>query len=118
MEPEEIKAKVQGAYVRAINNRNMWRQRGSRIQDLFRGVHLYGRDAAVDFVDTHLHRIVQEAVDMAECKDTLLSITTEGFGRAALDAMAEALRERTSLKVEVAGATLRLIWAEATPGLV
>ena len=118
MTPEEIKAKVQGAHVKALENRNVWRQRSSGIHDLFRDVKLYGREAGIDFAETHLDRIVQEAVETAGCRDPALEMMVHGFGRAALDGMAHALRELTALKVEVHRTTVRLVWAEMSPGLV
>jgi hypothetical protein len=112
----EIKAKVQGAYTTALENRFMQRHRSSH--DLFRDVKLYGREAGIDFVDTHLERIVQEAVETAGCKESSLEMMIHGSGRAALQGVAHALREATSLKVEVNNSSVRLIWAEAKPGLV
>ncbi|WP_162242244.1 hypothetical protein [Methylobacterium sp. Leaf123] len=41
-----------------------------------------------------------------------------GWGKAALYGMAQALRDLTSLKAEVSRTTVRLVWAEANPGLV
>ncbi|TXM73145.1 hypothetical protein FV218_12020 [Methylobacterium sp. WL69] len=114
----EIKAKVQDAYVRALKDRFRHMQRGSNIDELFRNVRLYGRDAGIDFVETNLARIVQEAVDRAECKEASLEMSAYGFGKGARAGMEQALRDATGLKVELNGATLRLIWAEATPGLV
>lgn len=114
----EIKDRVQGAYVRALQNRSMYSMRSSRIHDLFRDVRLYGRDAGTDFVDTNLGRLVEEAVGTAGCKQASLELQVYGWGHGALDGMAQALRERTDLKVEVTGTTVRLIWAEDNPGLV
>lgn len=114
MTPEEIKAKVQEAYVRALADHNVQRQRyqSSGIDDLFRDVKLYGREAGIDFAETNLDRIVQEAIETAQCKAPALEMTVYGFGRAALDGMAHALREFTDLKVEVhRTTTVRLIWA-------
>ncbi|WP_437871810.1 hypothetical protein ACSD7O_01565 [Methylorubrum extorquens] len=118
MTPQEIKTKVQGSYLRALENRSLQRHRSSGLYDLFRDVKLYGRDAGVDFAETNLARIVNEAVEMAGCKDASLEVQVHGWGRAALDGLAKALRDLTSLKVEVNGSTVRLVWAEANPGLV
>ena len=118
MTPQEIKAKVQDAYMKARANRFVERQRSSRVDDLFRGVKLYGRDAGTDFGETNLDRLIEEAVETAGCKDTCLDMHVHGWGRAAVDGVAQALRDRTSLKVEVAGSTVRIIWAEDNPGLV
>ncbi len=115
MTPEEIKSKVQGTHGRAMENRSMQRQRYSSISDLFRDVKLYGREAGVDFVETHLQRIVNEAVDTAECKDGSLELTAYGFGRAALEGRAQALRDLTALTVEADKSTIRLVWAEPNP---
>ena len=119
MTPQEIKAKVQGAYVRALQNRSMmYSMRSSRIDHLFRDVKLYGRDAGADFVDTNLDRLVEEAVGVAGCKQPCLEMQVWGWGRAALEGLAQALRDGTDLKVEVAGSTVQLIWAEDSPVLV
>jgi len=118
MTPEEIKAKIQGAHRKAVENRSVQRQRYPGLSDLFREVRLYGRDAGVDFIETHLSRIVNEAVEMAECKATYLELTAHGFGLAAVEGMAQALRDLTALKVEVDKATVRVIWSEPNPGYV
>ena len=118
MTPGEIKAKVQAAYVKALGDRFRQMQRGSNIDELFRNVKLYGREAGTDFVETNLGRIVQDAVDRAECKESSLEMTAYGFGKGALAGMEQALRDATGLKVELSGTTLRLIWAEASPGLI
>lgn len=118
MTPGEIKAKVQGVYLKALGAPFRQMQRGSNLDELFRNLKLYGRDAGTDFVETNLVRIVQEAVDRAECRDASLEMTAYGFGKGALAGMEQALRDGTGLKVELNGTTLRLIWAEANPGLV
>lgn len=118
MTPEEVKAKVREAYGKAQKNRNVWWQRNSGINDLFRDVKLYGREAGIDFSKTHLDKIVHEAVETAGCGVPALEMTIHGFGRAALDGMAHALREFTALDVEVHGTTVKLIWEETSPGLV
>lgn len=112
MTSEEVNAKVKEAYAKAQENRNVQRQRiSSSIHDLFRDVKLYGREAGIDFAETHLDRIVHEAIETAGCRAPALEMTVYGFGRAALDGVAHALRELTALKVEVQGTTIRLIWA-------
>ena len=118
MTPQEIKAKVQGTYLRALQNRSvMYSMRSSRIDHLFRDVKLYGRDAGADFVDTNLDRLVDEAVGVAGCQQSYLDLQAYGWGRAAMTGMAEALRERTDLKVAISGSTVQVIWAEDNPGL-
>jgi hypothetical protein len=116
--PQEIKTRVRGAYVRALQNSTMYSTWGSRIDDLFRDVKLYGRDAGTDFVETNLGRIVEEAVRMAGCKRPCLELQVYGCGRAALEGMAQALRDGTDLKVDVAGPTVRLVWSEDNTGPV
>ncbi|MBE7198125.1 MAG: hypothetical protein INR70_10015 [Parafilimonas terrae] len=96
----------------------MQMSRGSNIHYLFRDTRLYGRDAGTDFVETNLEQIVQEAVSMAECKSPSLEIPPHGFGRAAVEGMAQALRDLTILNVEVNASSLRLVWAAPNPGLV
>lgn len=92
--------------------------RSSRIDHLFGDVKLYGRDAGADFADTNLDRLVEEAFGVAGCKQPHLELQVYGCGRAALDGMAQALRDGTDLKVEVTSSTVQLIWAEDNPGLV
>ncbi|ABY30318.1 hypothetical protein [Methylorubrum extorquens] len=118
MTPQEINAKVRGAYVRALQSSTMYSMSGSRIDDLFRDVKLYGRDAGTDFAETNLGRIVEEAARMAGCKRPCLEIQVYGWGRAALDGLAQTLRDRTGLKVDVAGPTVRLDWSEDKAGPV
>ena len=60
-------------------------------------------------VETHLDRIVQVAVATAKCRSALLEIQAYGFGLAAVEGIAQALRGGTGLKVEVSGKTVRLI---------
>ena len=118
-EPGRIKEKIQGAYARAVSNRSMqisWSSSG--IDLMLRNLTLYGQDAGVDFVDTRLEAIVQEAEHAAECKQRSLVIQTQGFGQAAIAGMISRLRELTALKVEGSASTIRLIWAEDNPGLV
>jgi hypothetical protein len=118
MKPDEIKAKVQGAYQKAMANRSMQMMRDSIAHRLLRDVRLYGRDAGADFVETHLDGKVQEAVSMAECRSTSLEIPAYGFCRAAVEGITQALRDLTGLKVDASGTTVRLIWAEPSPGFV
>lgn len=117
MTPGEIKGKIQGAYTSAMSNRSMQMSRGSNIHYLFRETRLYGRDAGTDFVETNLGQIVQEAVSMAECRSPSLEIPAHGFGRAAVEGMAQALRDLTDLNVDVSASGLRLVWAVPKPGL-
>ena len=105
MTPEQIRQQVQAAYRQAMQNRNVFHQRSSGVDHLFRGLKLYGREAAVDFVETHLDAIVREAKEAAECKASSITMTIGGFGRSALDGMAQALQQLTGLQVEA-----RLRW--------
>ena len=82
---------------------------------LFRGLTLYGHDAGVDFVDTHLGRFIEEAVTAAGCKLASIRIETYGCGNAALASMASRLTELTSLKVDVERSVLTLAWADTAP---
>ena len=118
MTPEEIKAQIQAAYMQAIGNRNSQKYRSGNIGHLFRDVTLYGQDAGVDFVETHIGQIVHEAVETAECKSPALELTLHGVGLSARKGMAETLRKLTDLKIELTQSQLRMIWAEAQPGLI
>ena len=118
MTPTEIKAKVQDTHRRAMSNASLQMSRDGGVHHLFRDVKLYGRDAGVDFVETNIGQIVQEAVLMAECKRPSLEIPAYGFGKAAVAGMAQALEDLTALKIEVKGNTLQLIWAQPNPGYV
>ncbi|MEE7462748.1 hypothetical protein MFUR16E_16495 [Methylobacterium fujisawaense] len=111
MTPAEIEAKVRGAHAEALANRFMQRRRSSRIDDLVRDARLYGREAGADFAETHLGRLVDEAVGVAGCKEGALELTLHGSGHAALEGLAQTLRELTGLEVEVVGTTVRLSWA-------
>ena len=117
MSPEEIKKKVQDVYQGAMANRSVQWQRQSGSSSLFHDVKLYGKDAGTDFAQTHLEAIVQEAVAIAKCKEASLSITLSGWGMAALEGLAQALHELTTLQVHVSGSTIILSWADATPRL-
>ena len=55
---------------------------------------------------------------MAECRSPSLEIPAYGFGRAAVEGMALALRTLTDLNVDVSASGLRLVWAVPNPGLV
>ena len=118
MTPEQIKNKVQDSYIRVIENGFMHRQRSSNIHRLFHGMKLYGRDAGIDFVETHLENIIQEAVESAGCKDTSLTMMVDGFGRAAVEGITYALRQLTALKVDVGRSIITVSWVEANPGLL
>ena len=85
MTPAEIEAKVRGAHAEALGNRFMQRRRSSRIDDLVRDARLYGREAGADFAETHLGRLVDEAVGVAGCKEGALELTLHGSGHAALE---------------------------------
>ena len=75
MTPEQIRQQVQAAYRQAMQNRNVF------------------------------HAIVREAKEAAECKASSITMTIGGFGRSALDGMAQALQQLTGLQVEA-----RLRW--------
>lgn len=119
MIPQEIKDKVQAAYVASLQNRAvMYGMRTSPLDHQFRDLKLYGRDAGADFADTNLDRIIDEAVSVAGRKQPSLELQAYGWGRAAIDGMAETLRQRTDLQVEATGMVVQLIWAVDNPGLV
>jgi hypothetical protein len=109
--PAEIEFKVRGSHVEALGNRFMQRRRSSRFDDLARDARLYGREAGADFAETHLGRLVDEAVGVAGCREGALELTLHGSGHAALEGLAQALRELTGLKAEVDRTTVRLSWA-------
>lgn len=70
----------------------------------------------MDFVETHLDAIVREAKEAAECKAPSITMTIGGFGRSALDGMAQALQQLTGLQVDASGSTVTLAWAEVSTG--
>ncbi|GLK67031.1 hypothetical protein [Hansschlegelia plantiphila] len=115
---QQIKQKIQAAYKAAVQNSFMSRSRSPGIDQLFRGVRLYGHDAGVDFAETHLSSIIQEALEEAGCKEPSLTLETYDFGVAAIAGMAAILRERTALKVETTRSAITLIWAVPNPGLI
>ncbi len=117
MSTEEIKEKVQAAYKKAIST-NMHMIRNSSFLAPFRDLKLYGREAGMDFVQTNLDLIVREAVSTAECRETSLSLPFCGSGRAALEGVADALRDITALRVEVQQSAVQLIWAVPNLGLI
>ncbi len=117
--PEQIKKRIQDAYVEAISNRFSFRSRsGSETDHLVQSVKLFGREAGADFVETHIGMIAREAYEVARCKEMALMLPTYGYGRSAMLAMAEKLRDLTDLKADVNGSTVVLTWAETNPGLV
>lgn len=117
--PEQIKKRIQDVYLKAISDRFSSRSRsGSEIDHLVQAAKLYGRDAGVDFIETHLPLIAREACEVARCKEKSLTLPTYGYGRSAMVGMVEKLRELTALKAEVNASTVVLTWAEANPGLV
>lgn len=90
MTPQEIKAKVQAAYVASLQNRAvMYGMRTSPLDHQFRDLKLYGRDAGADCADTNLDRIIDEAVAVAGRKQPSMELQVYGWGRAAIDGMAE-----------------------------
>lgn len=118
MTPDQVRGRVLGAYRKAMDARNTQWSHNSGITHLLRDVKLYGRDAGVDFVDTNLDRIIQEAVAAAECKWASLSVPVHGWGRAAAEGMAQTLRERTGLEVQAGASAVELVWGDARPHLV
>lgn len=117
--PEQIKKGIQDLYVEAIGNRFSSRSRsGFGIDQLFRDVKLYGHDAGVDFIETHLNAIVQEAREVATCKEASLSLPTYGYGRSAISSMVTRLIELTALEAGTNASTVVLTWAKANPGLI
>ena len=118
MTPEQIKKKVQDAYLKALKHPSMQWQRHSGIHHLFRDLKLYGRDAGIDFIYSHLEAIIQEAVETAGCKNTSLVLTVDGSGQAAMEGITHALRQLTALKIDANRSTVTVSWAEANPGLI
>lgn len=117
--PERIKKQIEDAYSEAISNRfTSWSRGGSGIDHLVQGVKLYGRDAGMDFVDSHLSEITREALEEARCKKPSLTLPTYQFGQSAIAGMMDRLAELTALKVSMSGKAVVLTWAEANPGLV
>ena len=88
---------------------------GSGIEYMLRGIKLYGHDAGVDFVQTNLDAILEEAVAEAGCRKISLSIPTHGFGRAAVAGMASRLGELTAMKVDANASSITLTWASNAP---
>ena len=111
MSPEQIRHQVQSAYRKAMENRNVQHQRSSGFDHLFRGLKLYGREAGVDLIETHLDAIVHEATEAAGCKAPSTTITLGGFGQAALAGATQALQRLTGLKVDARGSMITLTWA-------
>ncbi|MCJ2088529.1 hypothetical protein MKK88_21475 [Methylobacterium sp. E-005] len=99
-------------------NSSMQMSRSTSIQHLLRDVALFGGDAGRDFVGTNLNDLVREAVAVAVCKLALMHIPVHGFGKAAIQGMAQALRVLTGLEVDVSGKAVRLVWARPAPEYV
>lgn len=118
-DPKQVKVRVQQAYSKAVADRFTFHSKsGSSIDCVLRDVRLYGRDAAVDFVDTHLDAFIQEAVAAAECKQPSTTIHLSHWGRSAVAGMASRLEELTALRIDTAGNALKVIWADTTPNLI
>ena len=75
----------------------------SAIRHQFRDRRLYIREAEADLTGTNLGQIVQRDVSMAECRQIARDQLGHGHSQATLESMAQALRDRTVLEVEVAG---------------
>lgn len=118
MTPAEAKSKIQSAYQQSMRSSTIYYSSGSHLQHLFRELRLYGHDAGTDFVETHFGDIFNEAVESAQRKQPSLQITAHSFGKAAIGAIAQKLREKTDLKVEVSGSAVTLVWAEPNIGLI
>jgi len=117
MSPEEIKSKIQSEFIKSLNNTNSMYSRNSYFP-LFQDVRLYGYDSGRDFAETHISEIVEEAVQTAKTKKTELELSPYRFGTKAIDGFADGLRELTSLKVDIKGSKVVIIWGDATPRLV
>ncbi len=115
MTPEQVRDRVRTTYMRAMQDLHVERQQSSGLQHMLQNLKLYGRAAGTDFVETHAEAIVQEAVSDAECKRNSLSIPAYGCGRAAIEDIAQALRDLTALKVNVSASNVTLSWGEADP---
>lgn len=118
MTSEQTKAKIQHAYVKAVQDRFCHKHRSDNIGHLLSDLRLYGRDAGIDFAMTHLDEIVQEAAETAECKAPCLEMMCRRFGQAALNGIAHTLREHTGLRVDVKRSSVVLVWAEESPSLI
>lgn len=108
MSPEHIKEKVTGAWRTAT--RAPWTDPEFGFEDVVRNVALYGREAGVDFAETHLDYIVQEATIAAGHRFGEMHTRFDNFGEAALAGVADTLRQRTGLIVDVKGPVLTLRW--------
>lgn len=118
MSAHEIKDRVQAAYLKAMASRSSQQARPGGIDHLFKDLRLYGREAGVDFVRTHLDDIVEQAVDCAECKSGSMGLTTNGWGLAAREGMAEAIRDLSGLQAEVPRSGVIVTWGGVETKLV
>ncbi len=82
-----------------------------QVSKAFRDMKLYGREIEIEFTLMSLVRIVHKIVAMAEFRRPALDLPGHGHTRAAIDGLAQAPRDLTALEVEVAGTSVRLVWA-------
>lgn len=118
MTSDDIKSQIQSAYSKAMGQPNFFRQRISQLSALFLHIRLYGRDSGIDFAQSHIHEIIADAIQAAECKNSHIEINCHGWGRAAIDGLASALQNETGLTVDINNTTLKLSWADPTPRLL
>ena len=118
MTPVEVKKRVQDAYRAAMADSSMSSFRPPGLEHLFRNVALYGKESALDFVDTNIAQIIDELVEAAGCRQSSLTLPLHGFGRAAVRGIGQSLEEETALRVEIVAAGVRISWAEDSPRLV
>ncbi len=111
MTPEEVRNSVVASYDAAMAQPNVFQQSGSNVQNLLYGVRLFGREAGQDFIQSNIEEFVRHALEAAECKQSSLTFMVSGYGQAAIDGIAEALRERTLLVVQSSQSTVTLSWA-------
>ena len=116
--PEQVRDKVRQAYLRAVQDRSTQWSRVSSVPHAFRDARLYGGDAGADFAQTHLDTIVQEAIETAGRRGASLSLPVHGWGRAASEGLAQALRDRTGLEVELGSFEVVMVWGDERPRLV
>ena len=118
MTPEQIKAKIQNAFQNAPTNVSYGRFGSTEIEHLMRDLRLFGHDAGIDFIETYFDKIVSEAVGMATQRNSSMSMPLYGCGKLAVAAIAQDLRDRTMLNVDVSNSTITLTWADNSPRLI
>ena len=116
--PDQIKAKIQSAFQRAPTNVFSQRFGLTQLEHELRNLRIFGRDAGTDFVETYLDAIVNEAVEAARQRRPSISITFQGCGNMAVEAIAQGLRDRTDLRVDISEYILTLAWIDSSPNFI